>query len=105
MEISIDTLRELCNNRAIKYTAHSLMRLEERGIFPSDIRSCIMNGRIIEQYPDDYPYPSCLVLGCTVEERALHVVIGVGAGKLWLITAYYPNSEKWEDDFAKRKER
>ena len=104
VELSIDNLRQMCNDRAIKFTAHILARLEERGIFPSDIRHCITTGHIIEQYPDDYPYPICLVLGCTVENKPLHVVVGVGEGRLWLITAYFPNPDKWEDDYSKRKE-
>ena len=104
MEINIETLRELCNNRRIKFTAHILARLQERGIYPSDIRNCINTGRIIEQYPDDYPFPSCLVLGCTVDKKSLHVVVGVGEGNLWLVTAYYPDPAKWENGFSKRKE-
>lgn len=105
MELNLDILCELCNNRAIKWTAHVLTRLQERNINPSDIKHCLGTGRIIEQYPDDYPYPSCLVLGSTKAGAALHVVIGVGEGFLWLITAYYPDPDKWNDDFSIRKER
>lgn len=105
MGISIDKLRELCNNNAVKYTAHIVMRLQERGINPSDIRECIATGRIIEQYPSDYPYPSCLVLGCSVAGRMLHVVVGVGQGYIWLVTAYYPNPDEWSEGFSVRKER
>ncbi len=105
MELDIDIIRELCHNRAIKWTAHVLARLQERGINPSDIKNCIATGRIIEQYPDDYPFPSCLILGVTVDSKALHVVVGVGNEYLWLITAYYPDPLKWNDDFSIRKER
>ncbi|MBM4121748.1 MAG: DUF4258 domain-containing protein [Nitrospira sp.] len=31
-------------------------------------------GEIIETYPEDSPYPSCLILGRTVTERPLHIV-------------------------------
>lgn len=105
MELTINMIRELCHNRAIKWTAHVLARLQERGIEPSDIKHCIATGRIIEQYPDDYPFPSCLILGVAVEERILHVVVGVGEGYLWLITAYYPDPLKWNEDFSIRRER
>ncbi len=101
--IDIDILRELCNNNAIKWTSHVMARLQERMINPSDIRNCIETGRIIEQYPEDYPYPSCLVLGNAKSEKPLHIVIGVGEGHLWLITAYYPNPEKWNGDFTVRR--
>lgn len=103
--MGITDLQKLCEAASIKWTTHVLARLQERGIEPSDIKNCIATGRIIEQYPDDYPYPSCLVLGVTVEGKILHVVIGVGGGYLWLITAYYPDPLKWNEDFSVRKER
>jgi hypothetical protein len=31
-------------------------------------------GEIIEEYPDDTPYPSCLILGRTASGRSLHIV-------------------------------
>lgn len=105
MNLDIDIIRELCKNRAIQWTTHVLARLQERGIEPSDVKQCITTGRIIEEYPDDYPFPSCLVLGESINGQVLHVVVGVGEGRLWLITAYYPDPQKWSDDFSTRKER
>ncbi len=102
--MDIADLQKLCQSGAIKWTSHVLARLQERGIQPSDIKNCLMTGRIIEQYPDDYPYPSCLVLGTATTGKPLHVVIGAGAGYLWNITAYYPNPMKWNEDFSARKE-
>ena len=32
-----------------------------------------------------------------------HVVISVGGGILWVITSYYPTSEKWESDYKTKK--
>ena len=104
METTIDILRDLCDNKAVRWTAHMVARLQERGIQPSDIRHCVRTERIIEQYPNDYPFPSCLVLGCTAEGRPLHAVMGVGNGLAWLVTAYYPDPAKWSEDFSHRKE-
>jgi len=103
MELNIEALRALCESNAVKWTAHVLARLQERGIAPNDVRHCIKTGRIIEQYPDDYPFPSCLVLGCSKAALTLHAVVGVGQGYLWLITAYYPDPEKWNADFSLRR--
>lgn len=69
-----------------------------------DIISCIQNGEIIEHYPDDYPYPSCLILGLSSKQKYLHTVIGSNMQTLWIITAYFPNPQKWKDDFKTRKE-
>ena len=103
-EINIDILHKLCENRYIKWTTHVLMKLQERDIHPSDIKNCIMTGEIIEYYPNDYPYPSCLTLGLSMAGKPLHVVIGIGNNYLWIITAYYPAIEKWNFDFKTRKE-
>lgn len=80
-----------------------LARLQERSINPSDVKRCIITGEIIENYPSDHPYPSCLILGFSVENKSLHTVVGVGNNYLWLVTAYFPTLEKWESDFKTRK--
>jgi len=104
MELEIDVIRALCGGKSVKWTAHILARLQERGIEINDVRNCIATGRIIEQYPDDYPFPSCLLLGHSANGRVLHAVVGVGQGFLWLITAYHPDPEKWECNFSRRRE-
>lgn len=57
----------------------------------------------IEQYPDDYPWPSCLVLGYS-GKRPLHICMGSNGDAAKLITAYWPDPEKWSIDFKQRKE-
>jgi hypothetical protein len=80
-----------------------LERIEKRGITFEDVNSAIDNGEIIELYIDDYPYPSALILGYKVNNTPVHLVIGVGDGLAWLITAYNPDTGKWENDFKTRK--
>ncbi len=92
-------LKKLCQEDAISWTNHVLQRLIQRGISVSDVIEAIMTGEVIEDYPDDYPYPSCLVLG----GNKLHVVCGIGEGKLWIITAYRPTLDKWENDLKTRR--
>lgn len=101
--LKIEDLRTLCEKGLIVWTTHITMRLQERGIFPTDIISCIMGGDIIEQYPDDYPYPSCLILGENTNSKYIHSVIGSNGEEICFITAYYPNPDKWESDLKTRK--
>lgn len=103
MELNINDLRKICTAENIEITLHAAKRLEQRGIFLQDIIACIKNGEIIEQYPDDYPHPSCLVLGMSVKQNYLHVVLGSDMATLWIITAYFPDLHKWENDFRKEK--
>ena len=102
--MQIEDIKALLRARRIKWTTHVMERLQERGIHPSDIRSCLSGGEIIEDYPEDYPYPSCLVLGYAQADIPLHVVVSIGMGMLWVITAYVPSCEKWNDDMRTRRQ-
>lgn len=104
-EIAIEYLRNACDNRRIAWSVHVLARLQERGIFRKDVVNAILTGEIIEHYPDDMPYPSCLVLGITTKDKPVHVVCGYRDGDITIITAYYPTSNKFYDDNKTRKER
>ena len=102
--ITIDTLISLCGDmNDVVISQHAFKRLRERSITINDILNGIRTGEIIEDYPGDYPYPSCLVLGFSVNNTHIHIVCGVGDNKLWIISAYNPTLEKWEDDYKTRK--
>ncbi|MBO5124759.1 MAG: DUF4258 domain-containing protein [Spirochaetaceae bacterium] len=79
------------------------MRLLERSIKQSDVENAINTGTVIEQYPDDYPHPSCLVLGFTIQRQLLHVVCGIAQEHIYMITAYYPSTEKWAENATQRR--
>jgi len=101
-KLIIENIRDLYEVKAVVLTQHFLDKIEIRNIKLADIKVAIMNGEIIEQYPDDYPHPSCLVLGFS-DSKPIHIVIGNSGDMLWLITAYIPNIDKWEDDNKTRK--
>lgn len=98
--MNVEEIRKLCTGKTVFITAHLRLRMRERGIRYSEIMEALQSGEIIEDYPTDYPYPSCLLLA-----DGLHVVCGIGEGKLFVITAYRPTPEKWEADGKTRKER
>ena len=100
---TINDLQSLCNDETIRITQHAEYRLKERVIKYSDTKSCILSGEIIEQYASDYPFPSCLVLGKAINGQPLHTVAGIGNGFLWIVTAYYPTADEWENDYKTRK--
>ncbi len=102
-ELNLQDLQKICSLENMEITLHAAKRLEQRGILIEDVISCIKTGEIIEQYPNDYPYPSCLILGKSLTQLILHVVTGSDLSTLWIVTAYYPDLEKWESDFKTRK--
>ena len=84
------------------YREHAILRMFERDIFEVDIENTVKNGEIIEEYLDDKPYPSYLALG--IAQKPLHVVFAKNYedDSIIIITAYYPDKDKWSSDYKKR---
>ncbi|MBE5807680.1 MAG: DUF4258 domain-containing protein [Clostridiales bacterium] len=101
--IKIDDLRKHYQDDAVFITEHAAERARQRGILSRDIRSAVENGEIIEQYPDDYPFPSCLVLGEDEQGNSLHVCMSEEGNGSRIITAYYPDKSRWNDDLRTRR--
>ena len=101
--LDIEQFRQ--NNKAENYivTMHSRRRMNERGILLRDVMYTVDHGEIIEQYSEDYPFPSCLILGVTVDGKYLHAVVSLDEGHIYLITAYYPDEAEWEPDMRTRR--
>ncbi len=85
------------------FTFHALERLLQRQKTRLDVLEVIAKHHIVENYPDSKPYPCQLIMGFA-QMKALHVVIAVDkiAQSVIIITAYWPDYEKWDDDFLKR---
>jgi len=92
-------------NFEIVYRLHASKRMFEREISDDDVEFLLKNGEIIERYDDDYPLPSLLLNGFTVNKRPLHLVVAVNRDekRLIIVTVYEPNLLKWLDDFSRRK--
>ena len=76
----------------------------ERGISPDQVYEIVTSGEVIEDYPDDKPYPSVLLLG-HAQDKILHAVVARDpvAGDCYIVTVYMPDTTIWSDDFRKRR--
>ncbi len=92
----------------VLFTKHARdeMEKEEFGeITEGEVFEVIEKGKVIETYPEDEPYPSCLIYGKTSEERPLHVLCAYTREEelAIIITVYQPNPDRWIG-FERRKE-
>ncbi|MCX6647373.1 MAG: DUF4258 domain-containing protein [bacterium] len=87
------------------FSIHAVRRMFQRGISVDDVHKTVSEGKTIEEYSDDSPYPSRLVLGWT-GDRPLHVVFAenVEHDEIIVITVYEPDLFVWEPGFEKRRE-
>jgi hypothetical protein len=70
-----------------------------------EVLQVIETGEIIQEYPEDAPYASCLIFGRTRSGRPLHLVCAPvpAEERLIVITTYQPDLTRWEPDLRRRK--
>lgn len=89
----------------VKFTEHARLAMREDNIAVDDVISALA-GKVIEKYPDDKPFPSCLVYGRTMDGRPLHVVCAMPkhVDMLIIVTVYIPTEKEWIE-FRKRRRK
>ena len=89
----------------LPFLPHAIRQMirPDRMISTSEVRRAILDGEIIEDYPDDVRGHSCLILGRGDADRAIHIVCSPKNEYLVVITAYIPSEEQWLDDSRTRR--
>lgn len=100
--IDIDGLQDICRDNKIKWTLHALKRIRERKISSNTVINAIIHGEAITYYHDDKPFPSYLIFN-GIEDSPIHVVASTDSSTVYVITAYIPTLDDWEDDFKTRR--
>ena len=72
---NIEDFRKINKSENIVISLHGQLRLNERNITVDDVINAINNGEIIEQYPEDFPFPSCLILGISITIYDVSLII------------------------------
>ena len=88
----------------IEWHRHALERMIERGISRRDVKEVLRRGEIIEEYPNNKPYPSALFLGW-INDEPLHVVIAFESfnKRCFIVTVYRPDLKHFELDYKTRR--
>lgn len=86
------------------FRLHAIRRVFERAISDDAVKQVLNTGDVIEEYPDDRPYASYLMLDF-IEGRPIHVVAADNDDdrETIVITVYEPDADKWEDDYRRRR--
>jgi len=91
-------------NGRIEWQTHALERMMKRGISREIVKQVLLEGEMIEDYPDDKPFPTALFLGL-FEGKPFHVVIALDSlsGYCFVITVYRPDLNHFEPDYKTRR--
>jgi hypothetical protein len=99
----IEEIQEKILAGRFEFSKHAVDQSILRHITLQDIREAIVDGEIIEDYPNDKYGPSCLISGYTQAGRPLHIQCSYLSRPLVkIITLYEPDANLWVD-FKVRK--
>lgn len=92
----IDIIEAIRANQ-VRITDHADEEAEADQLTFDEIYFSVFHGEIIEDYPTDEPYPSCLIYGQTFSGDPIHSVWAYNERNGWvvLITVYRPDPNMW----------
>lgn len=95
--MNIENIRYAIRTGKIRISDHADEEAEADDLTYDQIYLSVLHGEIIESYPCDKPYPSCLIFGKTFSGRPIHTVWAFNEENQWavLITVYRPDPIKW----------
>jgi len=90
--------------KRLVFRVHAVQAMFHRNVSVEEVRDVLATGRTIEEYPEDRPYPSRLLLGWP-SSRPIHVVAADNSveQETVIITVYEPDPARWEPGFEKRR--
>jgi hypothetical protein len=88
----------------LTFRLHAIQRMFERDLTNVDgLRRVLAEGETIEEYSNDFPNPTRLILGW-LDEAPLHMAVSENrkANETIIVTVYVPDPAQWTDDFRSR---
>jgi len=97
--IAIEDIIAAVRDHRIRITDHADEEAQTDQLSFDEIFISVFQGEIIEHYPGDRPYPSCLIYGDTFSGEPVHSVWAYNQENQWavLITVYRPDPQRWLD--------
>jgi len=97
--MNITDIIQAINANYINVTQHARKEAREDELTLDEILFSTCHGEIIEAYPTDTPYPSCLIYGQTETGDIIHSVWAYAADSqiAILITVYRPDPDRWKN--------
>jgi hypothetical protein len=87
--------RRAVHEQQIKISLHAAEEALIEHITRHEIESVMLNAQLLEDYPDWWLGPSCLIYGQTDAGRNLHIVVSYSGLPVTIITVYEPKPPKW----------
>ena len=90
----------------VYWSRHAIGEMIDEDLTRVEIELAFRHSEIIENYPFAHrPLPDCLILAWLPDGRPLHAVIAIDVhmDRIYVVTVYVPDKERWHDDWRTRK--
>ena len=103
--LKIEDIIQAIKSQRIRISDHADTEAHDDGLLFDEIFFSVLQGEIIEDYPKDKPYPSCLIFGENINGEPIHSVWAYNQINKWavLITVYRPDPQLWINYKERRK--
>lgn len=103
--LKIEDIIQAIKSQRIRISDHADTEAHDDGLLFDEIFFSVLQGEIIEDYPKDKPYPSCLIYGENIKGEPIHSVWAYNPINKWavLITVYRPDPQLWINYKERRK--
>ena len=98
-EAVLARLRSQAAREMYRITLHAHQEMVEENVTLDEVRSVLLDARLLENYPEHKRGACCLICGRSTRERFLHVVCTTSLEYAIIITVYEPKQPKWITPF------
>ncbi len=88
-------IQAAARSKDLEMSLHAIEEAYAESVSPEEIRQALINGRIVESYPEHRRGACCLMYGDTDAGRPIHVVATSQRKPVLIITVYEPKMPKW----------
>ncbi len=90
-------------NGSLFWKDHFLQRMFQRKITMKNVFDVLKSFEIVEEYTEDSPFPSYLIMGFSQKEP-FHIVLSLNEEdlELHMITVYRPAKDMWDEKYRRR---
>jgi hypothetical protein len=101
MKLQIEWIKECIRGPKYYYSKHGDIERQNDNLTIVEIEEALLQGSILEHYPDTGRGASCLMVGFTKKGKPVHIVCGRRGDSLVVITVYIPSAPKFKTPYER----
>jgi hypothetical protein len=98
---AFEWIREQVESGRYFWSHHADQERQADELTIAQVEQAVLQGRVIENYPDTGRGESCLIAGFCDDGTPIHVVCGVRSGQPVIVTTYVPTPPKFKNPFQR----